>query len=283
MATPDQLLAEEFTKQLSVTLEGMLGQSWTIESKEAVSPEKPAEEKKLHIWGQRLTIHADPLFRVMVGPLCWKTIGASALRAAGIDEASDADILSTYVEILTQALSGVARAVGSQVGKEVGLAKGAEETSVPTKGKIIELRAVDPEGVEVTLYFGVGEPLMRLLASGEDEKPQSSSGSPAGKESDALVDRPRDSTPSANSKMDLLMDVEMPLSVSFGRAQLPLKEVIKLTTGAIVELNRNVSEPVEVIVNNCVIARGEVVVVEGNYGIRIHQIVSRAERIRSLD
>ena len=66
MATPDQLLAEEFTKQLSVTLEGMLGQSWTIESKEAVSPEKPAEEKKLHIWGQRLTIHADPLFRVMV-------------------------------------------------------------------------------------------------------------------------------------------------------------------------------------------------------------------------
>jgi flagellar motor switch protein FliN/FliY len=83
--------------------------------------------------------------------------------------------------------------------------------------------------------------------------------------------------------MELLMDVEMPVSVSFGRAQLPLKDVIKLTTGSIVELNRNVSEPVEVIVNNCVIARGEVVVVEGNYGIRIHQIVSRAERIRSLD
>ncbi len=283
MATPDQLLAEEFTKQLSVTLEGMLGQSWTIESKEAVSAEKPSEEKELHIWGQRLTIHADPLFRVMVGPLCWKTIGASALRAAGIDEASDADILSTYVEILTQALSGVARAVGSQVGKEVGLAKGAEETIVPTKGKIIELRAVDPDGVEVILYFGVGEPLMRLLASGEDEKSQSSSASPAGKESEVSVDRPRESTPSANSKMDLLMDVEMPVSVSFGRAQLPLKEVIKLTTGSIVELNRNVSEPVEVIVNNCVIARGEVVVVEGNYGIRIHQIVSRAERIRSLD
>jgi flagellar motor switch protein FliN/FliY len=48
-------------------------------------------------------------------------------------------------------------------------------------------------------------------------------------------------------------------------------------------LNRNVRDPVEVIINNCVIARGEVVVVEGNYGIRILQIVSRAERIRSLN
>ena len=283
MAKPDQLLAEEFTKQLSVTLEGMLGQSWTIEVKETVSSEQPSAEKELHIWGQRLTIHADPLFRVMVGPLCWKTIGASALRAAGIDEASDADILSTYVEILTQALSGVARAVGSQVGKEVGLAKGAEETTVPTKGKIVEIRAVDPEGVEVRLYFGVGEPLMRLLASGEQDRPQFASAVPVERESEPRADKTRENQPSASSKMDLLMDVEMPVSVSFGRAQLPLKEVIKLTTGSIVELNRNVSEPVEVIVNNCVIARGEVVVVEGNYGIRIHQIVSRAERIRSLD
>ncbi len=283
MATPGQLLAEEFTKQLSVTLEGMLGQSWTIVPKNAVSPEKASEGEALHIWGQRLTIHADPLFRVMAGPSCWRTIGVSALRAAGIDEASDADILSTYVEILTQALSGVARTVGSQVGKEVGLAKGAEETTVSTKGKIIELRAVDPEGVEVTLYFGVGEPLMRLLGSGEEDRRVCASAVTAETESEPSVDKSREIPPSTNFKMDLLMDVEMPVSVSFGRAQLPLKEVIKLTTGSIIELNRNVSEPVEVIVNNCVIARGEVVVVEGNYGIRIHQIVSRAERIRSLD
>jgi flagellar motor switch protein FliN/FliY len=82
--------------------------------------------------------------------------------------------------------------------------------------------------------------------------------------------------------MDVLLDVELPVSVSFGRAQLPLKEVLKLTTGSIVELNRAISEPVEVIVNNCVIARGEVVVVEGNYGVRIHEILSRDKRLRTL-
>lgn len=82
--------------------------------------------------------------------------------------------------------------------------------------------------------------------------------------------------------MDLLLDVELPVSVSFGRAQLALNDLLKLTSGSIVELNRTISEPVEVIVNNCVIARGEVVVVDGNYGIRIQEIVSRQERLRTL-
>ena len=83
--------------------------------------------------------------------------------------------------------------------------------------------------------------------------------------------------------IELLLDVELPVSVSFGRTHLALKDVLKLTSGSIVELNRAVSEPVEVIVNNCVIARGEVVVVEGNYGVRIHQIISRRERLRTLN
>jgi flagellar motor switch protein FliN/FliY len=74
----------------------------------------------------------------------------------------------------------------------------------------------------------------------------------------------------------------MPLSVSFGRAQMPLKDVLKLTTGSILELDRTISEPVEVIVNNCAIARGEVVVVEGNFGVRIQQVISRQERLTKL-
>jgi flagellar motor switch protein FliN/FliY len=82
--------------------------------------------------------------------------------------------------------------------------------------------------------------------------------------------------------LDLLLDVEMPVSVSFGRTQIQLKDVMKLSSGSIVELNRGVSEPVEVIVNNCVIARGEVVVIEGNYGVRIDEIISPQERLRTL-
>jgi len=82
--------------------------------------------------------------------------------------------------------------------------------------------------------------------------------------------------------LELLLDVDLPVSISFGKAELPMRDVLKLTTGSIVELNCGANEPVEVLVNHCPIARGEVVVVEGNYGVRIQQIISRQERIRSL-
>jgi flagellar motor switch protein FliN/FliY len=87
---------------------------------------------------------------------------------------------------------------------------------------------------------------------------------------------------SAPATMDLILDVELPVSISFGQTELPMKDVLKLTTGSIVELNRGVNDPVEVMVNHCLIARGEVVVVEGNYGVRIQYIASRMDRIRSM-
>jgi flagellar motor switch protein FliN/FliY len=82
--------------------------------------------------------------------------------------------------------------------------------------------------------------------------------------------------------MDLILDVELPVSISFGKTELPMKDVLKLTTGSIVELNRGVNDPVEVMVNHCLIARGEVVVVEGNYGVRIQHIASSLDRMRSM-
>jgi flagellar motor switch protein FliN/FliY len=83
-------------------------------------------------------------------------------------------------------------------------------------------------------------------------------------------------------KLELLFDVEMPVSISIGRAKMPLKDVVKLTTGSVVELSRSVSEPVDIVVNNCVVARGDVVVVEGNFGVRIREVLSREDRMRQL-
>jgi flagellar motor switch protein FliN/FliY len=90
--------------------------------------------------------------------------------------------------------------------------------------------------------------------------------------------------PVRNSEtLDLLLDVELPVSISFGKTQMPLQQVLRWTTGSIVELESEVNEPVEVVVNNCVIARGEVVVVDGNYGVKVHQIVSRAQRLETTN
>jgi flagellar motor switch protein FliN/FliY len=79
-----------------------------------------------------------------------------------------------------------------------------------------------------------------------------------------------------------LLDVELPVSVSFGKARIQLKDLLKLTNGSIIELSRSVVEPVDVMINNVVIARGEVVVVEGNFGVRIERVLSRRERLEAL-
>ncbi|MBV9761635.1 MAG: flagellar motor switch protein FliN [Acidobacteriaceae bacterium] len=82
--------------------------------------------------------------------------------------------------------------------------------------------------------------------------------------------------------LDLLLDLEMPVCISFGSTRIALKDVARLNTGSIVELNRALSEPVDVVVNNCAIARGEVVVVDGNFAVRISEVMSKQDRLRSL-
>lgn len=73
----------------------------------------------------------------------------------------------------------------------------------------------------------------------------------------------------------LLMGVKLPIRVLLGRTQLCLREISELGSGAVVELDCSPDDPVEIIVNDRVIAQGEVVVVGGNYGVRITKIASR--------
>jgi flagellar motor switch protein FliN/FliY len=96
-----------------------------------------------------------------------------------------------------------------------------------------------------------------------------------------LSDTTSEPGPRGSATLDLLLDLDLPVRVSFGKARVPLHQVLKWTAGSIVELDNGVNEPVEIVVNNCVIARGEVVVVDGNYGVRVLEIVSRAQRLET--
>jgi flagellar motor switch protein FliN len=75
----------------------------------------------------------------------------------------------------------------------------------------------------------------------------------------------------------LLMGVKLPIRILLGRTQLRLRDIAELGNGAVVELDCSPDDPVEIIVNDRIIAHGEVVVVAGNYGVRITKIASRAE------
>jgi flagellar motor switch protein FliN/FliY len=81
--------------------------------------------------------------------------------------------------------------------------------------------------------------------------------------------------------MDVLLDIELPVTVRLGSAQLTFGEVMGLNAGSLVEFGRTPEEPVDVLVNGRLVARGEMVMVQGNYGVRITEISSRRERLDS--
>lgn len=76
-----------------------------------------------------------------------------------------------------------------------------------------------------------------------------------------------------SDNLDLVMDVELNVTLRFGERKLPLSEVLELGSGAVVELDRQVDEPVELILDGRVVARGEAVIIDGNYGLRVTQVI----------
>ena len=93
--------------------------------------------------------------------------------------------------------------------------------------------------------------------------------------------RPTDEQGSKDN-VDRLMDVVLSLSVELGRKQMQIKEILDLGPGKIIELDKLAGEPVDLLVNGRMLAKGEVVVVDENFGVRITDLVTPKDRIRSL-
>lgn len=270
-------LAEEWSARLGQILESMTDQRPRVEWRAGGDP----SAAEAMFWQQ--TLAGVPSVSIWVGApeAACIDLGTRTLRAAGIDTVESADARNTYLEILNQALGGLAQALTSRLDREITCETGAECAQPPEAVEWATVEIAYQDGTLPAILLGMEpasiEQLDQAAHAGEAETP---SHAPA--ESQAAQELHTAVVPQGSRTLDLLLDVELPVSISFGRAELPLKDVLKLATGSIVELNRGISEPVEVIVNNCVVARGEVVVMDGNYGVRIHQIISPQERLRTL-
>jgi flagellar motor switch protein FliN len=82
--------------------------------------------------------------------------------------------------------------------------------------------------------------------------------------------------------LDVLLDVAVTISMEVGRARLPIRNLLQLNQGSVVELERAAGEPLDVYANGTLIAHGEVVVVNEKFGVRLTDVVSPAERLRKL-
>ncbi len=82
--------------------------------------------------------------------------------------------------------------------------------------------------------------------------------------------------------IDILMDVKLPVAIELGHTEMTIRDILNLSAGSVVELNKLAGEPVDLLVNNKTVARGEVVVVDENFGLRVTSLISPEDRIKSL-
>jgi flagellar motor switch protein FliN/FliY len=269
-----QWLAEEWGRCFAGVIESMADERPSTTCDGIAQPFVAAEGALYS--AQEFSLGPQSVMRISVPELVWREAGTRVLRAAGIEEVGRDDALSTFHEILNQTFSGVAQAMTNRLGREVTCGSRSDKETLPDDAVgltvAISLPAVDLADCPVFL-----SPVAELLQQLRDTEPAP----PPAPQSRSHAE-PATPGPSSISKtFDLLLGVHLPVSVSFGKTSMVVKEVLKLTTGSIVELNRAVTEPVDIIVNNCIIARGDVVVVAGNYGVRVREIVSKEQRYQT--
>lgn len=95
----------------------------------------------------------------------------------------------------------------------------------------------------------------------------------------ALIETTSAVQPARLPGVDQFLDLELPLSVVIGRCSMQIQDVLKLTSGSVVELDRSVEDRVELFVHGKLVARGEVVSVNGNYGVRVTEIIPAQQRL----
>ena len=103
---------------------------------------------------------------------------------------------------------------------------------------------------------------------------------PAAAEPDVVRDV--ESAPGRDVSLDVILDVPVVLSLEVARTRLPIRSLLQLNQGSVVELERASGDPLDVFVNGTLVAHGEVVVVNDKFGIRLIDVISPAERIRKL-
>ena len=195
--------------------------------------------------------------------------GATQLVAAILGDPSlvaDADIVDTLRELLGQAAGAHVHGDGQGLTLEI-------ETPAPSGTPV----AADAQRYD--LMVGAGEPI-RLVGWGrtiagiaEPARPMAAAPPPPGP--------PLAGPPPRN--LDVVLDIELPITVRFGETQMTLESLARLGPGSMIDLERSPDDPVDLLVNGRLVARGQVVVVSGCYGVRVNEVVSPADRLRSLE
>ena len=174
-----------------------------------------------------------------------------------------ADQKAGWAEILNEVASAAAGELLAKTGKKCSVQK-FEEIAGESK-------------VSCAFQLKSGERSWTILVRDEVRAPKPAAAPPA-----AQAAPPPVASPSLSAGIELLLDVELEAALRFGCKELPLAEILDLGPGDVVQLDRNVADPVDLIVGDKIVARGEVVLVNGNFGLRVSEVAAPRKRLESI-
>jgi flagellar motor switch protein FliN len=240
----------------------------------SIQPEAPAEAAPMGEGDLWALVASSGALR---GEMRWRVPPAVALRLAqtfmGEPENAEAGLTADHKDALIELLRQVAGLVATAAKKRWGEIQLHVEMAVaaPSWPAAETFWLEIGEAPGMTLEAGLSAALVAELRAEKTEERKEGK-----KESQNDIAPPEASAaPSALSGeapagvLDMLLDVQLAVTMRFGARRLRLREVLELTPGAVVELDRKVQEPVELLLDGRLIARGEVVVIDGNYGLRV--------------
>jgi flagellar motor switch protein FliN len=263
---------EQWIQEFAQAVEMFSGERPTLAQKPAEKSQTSEwEAKRGEIqWWQQSTEQPNAF-------TCWIGVEDACLTALG-GTGDGGDPKELFQEMLGQANSGTAAVLSSSFPSPIRFAGG----SFNAPESLSELRLAE---VSVTFREAVLPPIVIALQAsaakildGPDSGPVTELGQPQ-PQANALSLAPRPHSP----MLDRLMDLHLPVSVLLGQTVLPIRDVLKIASGSLIELDRQLGDYVEVMVHGTVVARGEIVAIKGNYGVRIKEVISRKDRFALKD
>jgi flagellar motor switch protein FliN/FliY len=245
-----QVFATAFAQSLSASLENAIGSPWPLEAADSLIP-PASKESPVHF---RLTaegaLHGE-CFVVFHEEQVANLI--AKIRKQTAEESSD-EPAEELTNLIAAAMQTLAASLADDYGKVTFKVDRVSELAFGGMFVIPLIASADSAGTPILLYFD-GQLLEGLSSELDTEEKE---------DSESRGIHPHN--------LKLVMDVELNVSLRFGQRQLPLREVLELASGSVIELDRMVDEPVDLYLDGKLIARGEAVIVDGNYGLRVTEI-----------
>lgn len=241
--------------------------------------QKPADESQIaeweaqredFSWWQQETEEPQQ-FKTWIGTQegCWTALGG--------DQGEGSDPKELFQEMLSQANQGAAAVLSSSFPAPLrfgSLSRTPPASLTPLRLARVSITFRDAE--LPVMIVALEAAAAKILDGPEPAKPTASLAVAPPAASAATI--------AANASMiDRLMDLQLPVSVLLGQTILPIRDALKIASGSLIELDRQLGDFVEVVVHGTVVARGEIVAVKGNYGVRIREVISRKDRFALKD